>query len=332
MGVKNSARIVGMGSYVPTKILKNSDLEKMVETNDEWIVSRTGIRERRIAEPDECASHMGSKAAEKAFQNCSVQKQDIDCLIVATMTPDYLAPCTGAVIQAQLELPAIPTMDVQAACTGFIYAISLAKAYVNSGMYKNVLVIASEKMSTVVDYTDRNICVLFGDGASAAIISGKGKGLEIGPINLGTDGSLAELVYVPAGGSRIPASVSSVESKQHYIVLNGREVFKHAVRRMASAAEECLQSVGLQQGDLAWLVPHQANERIIDAIAKSLDFPTDKIYKTVHKYGNTSASSVPIALDELQRVHPLKKKDHVLLVAFGAGLTWGAAILTAVEE
>lgn len=332
MGIQHKARIVGMGSYVPAKILSNFDLEKMVDTNDEWIVSRTGIRERRIAAPEECSSHMGCKAAEQAFADCSVKKEEIELILVATMTPDFVTPSTAALIQKALDLPPVPAMDMQAACTGFIYALSIAKAYVNAGLYKNILVVASEKMSTVVDYTDRNTCILFGDGASAAIVSNKGKGLLIGEIDLGADGSLAELLYLPAGGSREPASHKTVDEKKHYVVLSGREVFKHAVRRMSASAEECLRRAHLHHSDLSWLVPHQANERIIDAVAKGLDFPPEKIYKTVHKYGNTSASAVAIALDELQKSHKIKAGEHILLVAFGAGLTWGGVILTAMED
>lgn len=326
------ARIVGMGSYVPAKVLSNFDLEKMVDTNDEWIVSRTGIRERRIASAEEWTSFMGTKAAEIAIQESGISKDTIDLVLVATMTPDFITPSTAAIIQKELGLPTVPAFDMQAACTGFIYALSMAKAYVNSGLYKNVLVVASEKMSTVVDYTDRNTCILFGDGASAAVVSNRGKGLEIGEIDLGADGALAELLFLPAGGSRAPATMETVQEKQHYVSLSGREVFKHAVRRMASSAEECLRKAGLHQTDLAWLVPHQANERIIDAVAKGLDFPSEKIYKTVHKYGNTSASAVAIALDELNRSHSIKTGEHILLVAFGAGLTWGGVILTAVED
>ena len=332
MACKHKARIVAMGSHLPSKVLSNNDLEKMVETNDEWIVSRTGIKERRIAGKDECSSHMGSQAAAAAFQKCSVKPEDIELVLVATMTPDYVTPSSAALIQSQLNLPKVPAIDLQAACTGFIYALSVAKAYVNSGIYKNILVVATEKMSTVVDYTDRNTCILFGDGASAAIVTNEGKGLEIGEISLGADGDLAELVYVPAGGSRMPATQQSVEEKKHTIVLHGREVFKHAVRRMSSAAEICLMNAGLKHSDLAWIVPHQANERIIDAIAKGLEFPLERVYKTVHKYGNTSASAVAIALDELNTEFPLETGEIILLVAFGAGLTWGALLLKQVEN
>lgn len=332
MGHQREARIVGMGSYVPSNILSNADLEKMVDTNDEWIVSRTGIRERRIADPEECTSHMGIKAAENAFKNCQTKKEEIDCIIVATMTPDYVAPSAACLIQTELGLPLVPAFDIQAACTGFIYALSVAKAYICSGMYNHILVVASEKMSTVVDYEDRNTCILFGDGASAAIVSNRGTGLKIGEISMGADGSLAPLIYIPAGGSKLPASRETVEQKKHYVVLSGREVFKHAVRRMSTAAEECLKKARLAQTDLSWIVPHQANERIIDAISKGLDYPTEKVFKTVHKYGNTSASAVAIALDELLQTHELKNGDHLLSVAFGAGLTWGAVIFTMVEE
>lgn len=332
MAAQQKARIVGMGSYVPPKILSNADLEKMVDTNDEWIVSRTGIKERRIAAADECPSHMGAKAAEEAFDSCTVRKDQIQLVLVATMTPDFITPSTAALIQQSLGLSTVPAMDMQAACTGFIYALSVAKAYVNSGLYNHVLVIASEKMSSVVDYTDRNTCVLFGDGAAAAIVSNEGKGLEIGEISLGADGSLAELLFLPAGGSRAPATQQTIDEKKHYVVLSGREVFKHAVRRMMAAAEECLERAHLHHSDLTWLVPHQANERIIDAVGKGLDFPQEKIYKTVHKYGNTSASAVAIALVELNKSIKFNVGEHLLLVAFGAGFTWGGLILTAVED
>lgn len=326
------ARITGLGSYLPEKILSNQDLEKMVETSDEWIVSRTGMRERRIARDDEFSSDMGSEAARIALEKAAILPADLDLILVATMTPDYVSPSTAALIQASLKASKAAAVDLQAACTGYLYALSMAKAYVESGMARHVLVVATEKMSSIIDYTDRNTCVLFGDGASAAVVSCQGRGLAIDTISLGADGELAQLVAIPAGGSRAPASHETVDGRQHYFKMNGKEVFKHAVRRMAAAAKNCLEVSHLAIKDVNWIVPHQANIRIIEAIASQLDFPLDKVYRTLHKYGNTSGSSVAIALEELCRVEGLKKGERCLLVAFGGGLTWGAALLTKVSE
>lgn len=324
------ARITGLGSYLPEKILSNQDLEKLVETSDEWIVSRTGMRERRIARPDEFSSTMGTCAARLALEKANVQPADIDMILVATMTPDYISPSTAALIQANLNASKAAAVDLQAACTGYLYALSMAKAYIESGMAQHVLVVATEKMSSIIDYTDRNTCVLFGDGASAAVVSANGSGLTIDTISLGADGELAQLVMIPAGGSRAPASHATVEARDHFFKMNGREVFKHAVRRMAAAAKNCLEASGLAIGEVNWIIPHQANVRIIEAIAGQLECSMDKVYRTLHKYGNTSGSSVAIALDELSRVEGLKNGERYLLVAFGGGLTWGAAILSKV--
>ena len=300
----------------------------MVETSDDWIVTRTGIKERRIAGEDEHTSTMGIKAAKEAIENSGIDPKKIDVIIVATCTPDYLFPSTGALIQREIGASNAAAFDLQAACSGYIYALSIARSYIESGFYKNVLIVASEKISSIVDYEDRNTCVLFGDGASASVVSGEGKGLKIRDISLGTDGNQAELLILPGGGSRIPSSSKSLEDKKHYLKMEGREVFKHAVRLMEVAANECLKNAGLEGKDLSWLVPHQANIRIISAIAKRFALSDDNVYKTVHKYGNTSASGVAIALDELVRKEQVSKGEHVLLVAFGAGLTWGASLLT----
>jgi len=329
---KIKARITGLGSYLPEKILTNQDLEALVDTSDEWITSRTGIKERRIAAADEFTSDMGFKAAEKAIAQARVSVKDIDMILVATMTPDYASPSTAGIIQAKLGATKAAAMDVQAACTGFIYVLSLAKAYIESGIYCQVLVIASEKMSSILDYTDRNTCVIFGDGAAAAVVSAAGAGFAIETVDLGSDGSLADLVVIPGGGSRHPASHEVVDQKLCYIKMAGREVFKHAVRRMAAAARECLARSSMTMEDLAWLVPHQANIRIIEAIASNLDFPMEKIYLTLQKYGNTSGSSVAIALEELVSKKDLKEDDRLLLLAFGGGLTWGATILRKCSE
>lgn len=328
---KKTAHIIGMGSYLPERILTNSDLEKMVETSDEWIVSRTGMKERRIAAENEHSSDMGAAAAQKALADAAVAAGDIDLILVATMTPDHLCPSTAAIIQHKLGAAKAAVADVQAACTGYLYALSMAKAYIESGMYKTILVIATEKMSAFIDYTDRNTCVLFGDGASASVVSSQSKGLQIEGICLGADGELSELIIVPAGGGRMPASHETVVQAQHFLKLSGKEVFRHAVRRMGAAAQECLELCGYTEKEMRWMIPHQANLRIIDAIAKQMDIPDDKVYKTVHKYGNSSASSVAIALDEALKEKVVQKGDHLLLVAFGGGLTWGAAILTKVS-
>jgi len=330
--MERQARIIGTGSYLPERVLSNRDLEKMVETSDEWIVQRTGMRERRIAAPEEATSDMGTPAALQALERAGTGPEELDLILVATMTPDYLSPSTAAIIQSRIGAAGAAAVDIQAACSGYLYALSIAKAYIESGTYRTILVVASEKMSSVVDFTDRSTCILFGDGASAAVVKGEGAGLKIGPIVLGADGRQAEILKVPAGGSRMPATKESVEAKMHFVQIEGQEVFKHAVRRMAQAAEKCLEIASLTQEEVTWVVPHQANLRIMEAISKSLNLPDEKIYKTIHKYGNTSASSVAIALDELCEEKNLEPGDHMLLVAFGAGLTWGALLLTKAEQ
>lgn len=324
------AKIIGTGSYVPEKVLTNSDLEKMVETSDEWIVTRTGIRERRLARPDEYTSDMGFEAAKKAIEDAKIQPNDIDCILVATLTPDYIFPSTACLIQKQLGIENAPAFDMQAACSGYVYALAIAKAFVEQGMYKNILLIASEKLSSIVNYKDRSTCVLFGDGASACVVSAASSGLWIRGVSLGADGSLSQLLILPGGGCKNPPSHETVDKEMHYLKMEGNEVFKHAVRRMESASKECMESVGLQETDISWLLPHQANERIIDAIAKRFKhLPNDRVYKKiVHYFGNTSASSIGIALDYLRKEQKILSKENILLTVFGAGLTWGSAILT----
>jgi 3-oxoacyl-[acyl-carrier-protein] synthase-3 len=326
--LKSKARLIGLGTYLPEKVLTNEDLEKLVDTSDEWIVTRTGMKERRIAASDESTSDMGAASAQRALEAAGLQAADIDLIIVATMTPDYISPSTAGIIQARIGAVNAAAFDVQAACTGFLYALSVAKAYVDAGMYRHVLVVATEKMSAFLDYSDRNTCILFGDGACSAVVAAEGSGWLVDHITLGAEGELADLVIIPGGGARHPASTSTVEEKQHFIRMQGKEVFKHAVRRMTAAVNECLASVGLKEQDISRLVPHQANERIIDAIAKACSMDSKKVFKTLHKYGNTSASSIAIALNELLSTQQLQKGEHILLVAFGGGLTWGAAVIT----
>lgn len=324
----NKARIIGTGTYLPEKVLTNQDLEKLVDTSDEWILTRTGMKERRIASETEFTSSLGLNAAKRAVKEAGLEVSDIDLILIATITPDYIFPSTACLVQDMLGAKC-PAMDLQAACSGFIYALSLAKAYIESSTYKNVLIIASEKLSSFVDYEDRSTCVLFGDGAAACVVSDEGPGFLIRTPVLGADGSLGSLIQMPGGGSRDPASKQSIEERKHFIKMNGREVFKHAVRRMEASAEECIREAGLKEEDISYFIPHQANLRIIQALAKRFKISMDRVYLTLHKYGNTSASSCGIALHEfLEETQRYKENDNILMVAFGAGLTWGSTILT----
>ena len=323
------AKIIGSGSYFPKKILTNKDLEKFVETTDEWIKSRTGICERRIADTKESSSTMGYYSALEAIKDANLTEKEIDFIIVATLTPDYIFPSTACLIQSKLKINNIPALDIQAACSGYIYALSIAKNFVESNSYKNVLIVAAEKLSSIVDYTDRATCVLFGDAAAAAVISKKGKGLEIEKTYLASDGSLSDLLILPAGGSKNPSSNSTIANNMHYIKMEGKEVFKHAVRRMLEAIYKCLEIANLTEKDISWLIPHQANQRIIEAIAKRFKhLPEDKVYVDVVKaFGNTSASSIGLALDLLKKKNKFTNGEKIMLTAFGAGFTWGSAIL-----
>jgi 3-oxoacyl-[acyl-carrier-protein] synthase-3 len=324
------AKIIGTGSYLPEKVLSNQDLEKMVETSDEWIFTRTGMKERRLARGDEYTSDMGAAAARLAIADAGLASDEIDFILVATLTPDYSFPSTACLIQNAIGAKKAGAADIQAACTGYLYLLMMAKSFIESGTYKNVLVVAAEKLSSITDYKDRSTCVLFGDGAAACVVSSEGKGLFIESIRLGSDGEQADLIVMPAGGCRLPASEQTVAEGKHYIQMAGNEVFKHAVRRMETACKECLDAAQITEKEICWLIPHQANSRIIDAIAKRFEhLPQERIFKTVEKYGNTSASSVGIALDELLKSAPLKRDELILLTAFGAGLTWGAGILRA---
>ena len=328
------ARIIGTGSYLPERVLTNKDLEKMVDTSDEWIVSRTGMQERRIAGKEEFTSDMAYQAAIRALEDSGMTADSVDLILVATLTPDYVFPSTACLIQTRLGATQAAALDIQAACTGYLYALSVAKAFIESKIYKTVLIVASEKLSSIVDYTDRNTCVLFGDGASACVVSallGK-RNIVIEDVSLGADGEQSSLLVLPAGGSRMPASSETVAANLHYLRMEGKEVFKHAVRRMESASKACLSHLGLTESDIKWIVPHQANVRIIEAIAKRFLVPMERVYMTIHKYGNTSASSLGIALDELLKEGKTGVGDRLLLTAFGAGLTWGSSILTIGES
>jgi 3-oxoacyl-[acyl-carrier-protein] synthase-3 len=327
------ARIIGTGSYVPSQVLTNQDLEKLVDTTDEWIVTRTGMKERRIARKDEFTSDMGYEASVSALKKAGVEADSIDLILVATLTPDYVFPSTACLLQSRLKASKAAAVDIQAACTGYIYCLAMAKSFVESGLYKTVLVVAAEKLSSIVNYKDRNTCVLFGDGASACVVSSDRTkvGLEIRDVSLGSDGDQSQLLVLPAGGSRMPASQDTVSSDMHFLRMEGKDVFKHAVRRMEASSKECIDKVGLTEKDLSWLVPHQANIRIIEAIAKRFEVPMERVFMTIEKYGNTSASSLGIALDELLEQKEVTFGENILLTAFGAGLTWGSSILTKVK-
>lgn len=331
--MSKQARIIGIGSYVPKQILSNHDLEAMVDTSDEWIQTRTGMQERRIAQADEFSSDMGAQAAQNALKNAQFPAEEVDLILVATATPDYLSLSTACLVQHAIGAKKAAAMDIQVACSGYLYGIATAKAFIESGMYRHVLVIAAEKLSSIVNYQDRTTCILFGDGAAACLLSCENvKGLKILASCLGAAGEHALLGYVPAGGCRLPASKETVDQHQHYIRMSGNEIFKHAVRKMETACRDCLSLAGLKESDIGWLVPHQANLRIIDALAKRFEIPIERVYVNLHKYGNTSASSLGIALDEMLSTCKLKSDEHILLTVFGFGLTWGACLLKNSEE
>ncbi len=311
---------------MPKKILTNADLEKMVDTSDEWITSRTGIKERRMAAKTEAASDLAVKAAEEALQNAKLSASDIELIIVATITPDMQFPSTACLVQSRLSAKKAACFDISAACSGFIYALSVAEQFIARGVYKNALVIGSEVLSAITDWQDRNTCVLFGDGAGAAILSEVKSGGMISTY-LGSDGSMSDLLMVSGGGSRNPASSKTIDNRLHYIKMRGNELFKVAVNTMTQAAEVVLKQAGLSASDINLVIPHQANTRIILAVAKKLGLPPEKFYLNIEKYGNMSSASLAVALCEAVQQNMIKKGDNVLLDAFGAGLVCGACII-----
>jgi len=319
--------IVGLGKYLPENRLTNKDLERIVDTTDEWIMARTGIKERRIARDDEATSDMAVRAAKAALENARLKPTDIDLIIVATITPDMFFPATACIVQEKLGINRAPAFDLSVACSGFIYGIAIANQFIKSGVYKHVMVIAAEKMSSVTDWKDRGTCVLMGDGAGAAIL-GEVKEGGILSVYLGADGSKGDLLKMPAGGSRLPASISTVEGRLHYLKMHGNELFKHAVKIMAEAALKATEPLGLKGEDISLVIPHQANVRILNAVAKRMGIdPAEKLYLNIDKYGNMSAASSAVALTEAVEEGRVKKGDTILLDAFGAGLTWGAIVI-----
>ncbi len=318
--------IIGLGSYVPRKVLTNKDLEKMVETSDEWITTRTGIKERRIAAAHESTSVLSSNAARKALKDAGVKAEDIDLLVVATVTPDMPFPATACFVQEAIGAKDAACFDLSAACAGFLYGMEMARQMIASGVYERALVIGAEKLSALTDWTDRNTCVLFGDGAGAAVLAPvKGDGILAS--YLGSDGALTELLMLPGGGSRHPATMETVRDRMHFIKMRGNEVFKLAVRIMADAACKALKQCDLGVDDIDCFIPHQANMRILDAVARKMGLPKEKIFFNVAQYGNMSAASTAVALSEAYHGGRIRPGSVVVLDAFGAGLVWGSCVL-----
>lgn len=322
-----SVGIIGMGSAIPEGILTNADLEKMVNTSDEWIRTRTGIRERRISSPDISTSVLAAEAARKALADGGVEPMELDLIIVATISPDMVFPSTACLVQAKLGAKKAAAYDLSAGCSGFIYGLVQGAQTVAAGLYKKVLVIGADILSKYVDWEDRSTCVLFGDAAGAAVLGEVEEGYGFRGFSLGADGEGAELLRLPAGGSAKPASVATVVNREHFIKMAGSEVFKFAVRIMGEASLEVLEKAGMVKEDIDLFVPHQANTRIIDAAAKKLNLSPEKVFINVDRFGNTSGASIPLALDEAYRNRRIKKGDNLLMVGFGAGLTWGSAIV-----
>jgi 3-oxoacyl-[acyl-carrier-protein] synthase-3 len=318
--------IVGLGAYIPKKILTNKDLEKMVDTNDEWITTRTGIKERHIAASDEFTSTLAFYAAKEALKNAKIKAEDIELIIVATVTPDMQFPATACLVQELLGAKKAACFDVSAACAGFVYGIVMAQQFISTGCYKNALVIGAEKLSAVTDWKDRNTCVLFGDGAGAAVLSSVDNG-GILTSYLGSDGALSELIMVPGGGSKKPASKETVDEGLHSIKMRGNEVFKLAVKIMSDAACKVLKQCELSVDDIDCFIPHQANKRILDAVARKMKVPEEKIFFNVAKYGNMSSAATAVALCEAYQSGRIKPGHIVVLDAFGAGLVWGACVI-----
>ena len=324
---KRTVSIIGTGSYLPERVLSNADLEKMVETNDEWIVSRTGIKERRIAADDESTSDLAAKAALAAMENAGITADEIDLILVATVTPDMFFPSTACFVQNKIGAKNAACFDVSAACSGFLYAVEIAQQFITSHTYDTILVIGAEKLSSIVDWTDRNTCVLFGDGAGAAILRHRGGGHGVISTFMGSDGALSDILYIPGGGSKFPINKDNADQRLNCIKMNGKETYKHAVTSMMEATQRVLADANLKPEDLACIIPHQANLRIIEAIAHRLKIPMDRFMINLDRYGNTSAAAVAIALDEANRTGRMQVGDYVLLVVFGGGLTWASSVV-----
>ncbi len=323
-------QILGVGSYVPEKVLTNFDLEKMVETSDEWIKTRTGIEQRRIASDEQATSDLAYEAAKKALEAANLKAKDIDVIIVGTITPDHAFPSTACLVQEKLGADNAFGLDLEAACSGLLYSLEVANSLlIANAKYKNILVIGGEKLSSITNWDDRSTCVLFGDGAGAIVLGRSEKDEEncIIASKLGSDGRYGGILQMPAGGSRFPASAETVANKQHFLMMEGSDVFKLAVNAMVRSCKEVMKTAGVTADDIKWLVPHQANYRILRAVASRLKIPEDEVYMNVNRYGNTSAASIGLCLDEIAKGELAEKGDYLLLTAFGGGLTWGAMLI-----
>jgi len=319
--------IVGTGSYVPERVMTNAEMESLVETSDEWITTRTGIKERRIAAPNEATSDMAAKAAQAAMEQAGVRADEIDLILVATISPDMFFPSTACFVQKKIGAKNAACFDISAACAGFLYGLEIAQQFITSHTANTVLVIGAEKLSALVDWTDRNTCVLFGDGAGAAILRNRGDVHGLLTTTMGSDGSFTDILNIPGGGAKCPITPNNIHDKLNTIKMAGKEVFKHAVTSMLRASQDALKNCGLGIQDIACIIPHQANIRIIEAIADRLKVPMERFFVNVQDYGNTSAAAVAIALDEANRTGRIQKGDYVLLVVFGGGLTWASSVI-----
>ncbi len=324
---KRTVAIVGTGAYLPERILTNAELEKMVDTTNEWIVTRSGIRERHIARDDQATSDLAAEAARRALADAGVTAADVDLIIVATLSPDMPFPNTACFVQNLIGAKNATCIGMEAACSGFLFAVDAASQYLLTGRFKTALVIGAEKLSCVTDWQDRTTCVLFGDGAGAVVLRVSESGDGILSTVTGSDGSLNALLNIPGGGSRNPTSPQTIEKRMHFMKMEGKEVFKHAVRAMGEAARKAVEKAGLTIADIACVVPHQANMRIVEAIRDRLGVGPEKFYVNLDKVGNMSAASIPVAFDEAIKAGKIKKGDHVVFVAFGGGFTWGAMVV-----
>jgi 3-oxoacyl-[acyl-carrier-protein] synthase-3 len=324
---RRTVSIIGTGSYVPEKILTNADLSKMVDTSDEWITTRTGIKERRIAAKDEHTSDMATKAALAAIEQAGITPAEIDLILLATATPDMLFPATACLVQTRIGATKAACLDVSAACAGFLFAVEIAQQFITSHTYETVLVIGAEKLSSITNWNDRNTCVLFGDGAGAAILRHRGGTHGVISTHIGSDGQFADILFMPGGGCRTAITAENADQNLRTIHMAGKDVYKQAIIAMLNASKKALEQAGLTIDDIACVIPHQANVRIIEAIADRLKIPIERFFVNLDRYGNTSAAAVAIALDEANRTGRIKAGDYVLLVVFGGGLTWASTII-----
>lgn len=322
----NNVGISGIGHYVPERILTNNDLEKIVDTTNEWIVTRTGISERRIAEKEIPTSYLATKAANEAIKNANIKAEEIDLIIVATITPDMIFPSTACIVQAEIGAFNAACFDLQAACSGFVFGLHVAEQFINNGVYKNILVIAADKMSSIVDWQDRNTCVLFGDGASAGVVS-QTSSKKILKSYCKSDGRFKDVVYLPGGGSRIPPSHEMLEKRLQFVKMDGKVLFKHAVAKIEESIKQIISLCNFSLDDISLIIPHQANIRIIEAMYERLKVSKEKIFINLHKYGNLSAASVGVCLSEVAKQNILKSGDKVILATVGAGLSWASMII-----